>query len=91
MAEQTLILGAENHLVATLTPAVQTGSGAPRCVAVLTNSGVIPRSGPHRMNVHLARRFGPRILELINSHPIQEQTHLHPSRFTADLPTSFPS
>jgi hypothetical protein len=57
MAEQTLILGAENHLVATLTPAAHSGSGAPRCIAVLTNSGVIPRSGPHRMNVHLARRF----------------------------------
>ncbi len=57
MAEQTLILGAENHLVATLTPAATTASGAPRCVAVLTNSGVIPRSGPHRMNVHLSRRF----------------------------------
>jgi hypothetical protein len=57
MAEQTLILGAESHLVATLTPATQAGAGAPRCVAVLTNSGVIPRSGPHRMNVHLARRF----------------------------------
>jgi pimeloyl-ACP methyl ester carboxylesterase len=55
MAEQTLILGAESHLVATLTPAAQTGT--PHCVAVLTNSGVIPRSGPHRMNVHLARRF----------------------------------
>ncbi len=57
MAEQTLILGAENHLVATLTPAAHANAGAPRCVAVLTNSGVIPRSGPHRMNVHLARRF----------------------------------
>ena len=57
MAEQTLILGAESHLVATLTPATQTSTGSPRCVAVLTNSGVIPRSGPHRMNVHLARRF----------------------------------
>ena len=57
MAEQTLILGAESHLVATLTPATQAHAGAPRCVAVLTNSGVIPRSGPHRMNVHLARRF----------------------------------
>jgi pimeloyl-ACP methyl ester carboxylesterase len=55
MAEQTLILGAEQHLVATLTPAA--GGQTPRCVAVLTNSGVIPRSGPHRMNVHLARQF----------------------------------
>jgi Serine aminopeptidase, S33 len=58
MAEQTLILGSEKHLVATMTSAVtQGGSSAPRVVAVLTNSGVIPRIGPHRMNVHLARRF----------------------------------
>ena len=57
MAEQTLILGAEDHLVATLTPAVASSAGPVRCIAVLTNSGVIPRSGPHRMNVHLARRF----------------------------------
>ena len=56
MAEQTLILGAENHLVATLAPA-NTQGAAPPFVALLTNSGVIPRSGPHRMNVHLARRF----------------------------------
>lgn len=55
MAEQTLILGAENHLVATLTPSHV--AGVPPFVALLTNSGVIPRSGPHRMNVHLARRF----------------------------------
>lgn len=58
MAEHTLILGAEQHLVATLTPAE--GGQPVRCVAVLTNSGVIPRSGPHRMNVHLARRFAAR-------------------------------
>lgn len=57
MAEQTLILGAENHLVATLTPASPTRPEPPRYVAVLTNSGVIPRCGPHRMNVHLARKF----------------------------------
>ena len=57
MAEQTLILGAENHLVATLTPANGTDADSPRCVAVLSNSGVIPRIGPHRMNVRLARRF----------------------------------
>jgi pimeloyl-ACP methyl ester carboxylesterase len=57
MGEQSLILGAENHLVATMTPAENGGNSAPRYVAVLTNSGVIPRGGPHRMNVHLARRF----------------------------------
>jgi hypothetical protein len=56
MAEHTLILGDERHLVATLTEAAP-GSPAPLCVAVLTNSGVIPRAGPHRMNVHLARQF----------------------------------
>jgi pimeloyl-ACP methyl ester carboxylesterase len=55
--ERSLILGAENHLVATLTSARATGAGPPRFIAVLSNSGVIPRSGPHRMNVHLARRF----------------------------------
>lgn len=57
MSEQTLIVGAESHLVATLTPAQPGHGNAPPCVAILTNSGVIPRSGPHRMNVHLARRF----------------------------------
>ena len=57
MSEQSFILGAENNLIATLTPAEPTDTTAPRLVAVLTNAGVIPRSGPHRMNVHLARRF----------------------------------
>lgn len=58
MAEHTLMLGSESHLVATFTPAYLSDdtSGAP-IVAILTNSGVIPRSGPHRMNVHLARQF----------------------------------
>jgi dienelactone hydrolase len=57
MSEQTVILGAENHLIATLTPPAAPSSAPPPCIAVLTNSGVIPRSGPHRMNVHLARKF----------------------------------
>lgn len=57
MAEETVILGAENHLVATLTPANRADADPPRCVAILSNSGVIPRIGPHRMNVRLARRF----------------------------------
>ena len=55
-SEQTLILGSENHLVATVTIPADS-AGRPKVVAVLTNSGVIPRTGPHRMNVHLARRF----------------------------------
>jgi pimeloyl-ACP methyl ester carboxylesterase len=57
MPEQTVVMGANNHLVATLTSVDRVKAGAPNCVAVLTNSGVIPRSGPHRMNVHLARKF----------------------------------
>ena len=57
MHEQTVVMGANNHLVATMTSVDQTKGGAASCVAVLTNSGVIPRSGPHRMNVHLARQF----------------------------------
>ncbi len=57
MAELTLILGAENNIVATLTPAIGIHPGSPRCVGVLSNSGVISRIGPHRMNVRLARRF----------------------------------
>lgn len=57
MAEHTLTVGIEHHLVATFTPADTATSGAPPIVALLTNSGVIPRSGPHRMNVHLARRL----------------------------------
>lgn len=58
--EETLVLGDSMHLVATTTtPAVPTSSagGAPPVIALLTNSGVIPRSGPNRMNVHLARHF----------------------------------
>ena len=57
MLERTVITGAESHLVATMTPAEGDFGTAPSCIAVLTNSGVIPRSGPHRMNVHMARRF----------------------------------
>ena len=57
MAEKTLILGADKHLVATFASASPLRD-APRVVAILTNSGVIPRGGPHRMNVHLARQLG---------------------------------
>jgi len=64
-AESTLILGDAQHLVATLTEVdgqvngqvVGEAPGQPPIVALLTNSGVIPRSGPNRMNVHLAREF----------------------------------
>ncbi len=57
MNEQTVILGDDHHLVATLTSATGGATASPGCVALLTNAGVIPRIGPHRMNVRLARRF----------------------------------
>ena len=58
--EETLVLGDSMHLVATTTtPSTPSSSAAdrPPVIALLTNSGVIPRSGPNRMNVHLARHF----------------------------------
>lgn len=55
MQEITRIVGAESHLVATFTPAARPPGTPVPIVAVLSNSGVIPRSGPHRINVLLAR------------------------------------
>lgn len=55
--EETLVLGDSMHLVATTTAPTKSGDAAPPIIALLTNSGVIPRSGPNRMNVHLARHF----------------------------------
>lgn len=55
-SEHTLILGPERHLVATIT-APRPGQTTPQWMAVLTNSGVIGRAGPHRINVRLARQF----------------------------------
>ena len=57
MQEQTRTVGAEGHLVATFTPAQAAPGAAPPVVPVLSNSGVIPRGGPHRINVLLAREF----------------------------------
>ena len=57
MNEQTLIFGPESHLVGTVTSPSQARPGHERTMALLTNAGVIPRIGPHRLNVHLARRF----------------------------------
>jgi pimeloyl-ACP methyl ester carboxylesterase len=55
--EETLVLGDSKHLVATSTTPGQRATEGPPVVALLTNSGVIPRSGPNRMNVRLAREF----------------------------------
>lgn len=58
MQEHTQLVGAAGgRLVATFTPAQSApGAGVPM-VALLSNSGVIPRSGPHRINVLLAREL----------------------------------
>ena len=60
MIEQTLTFGESDHLVATLTLPAQGGFRQGGPMAVLTNSGVISRAGPHRMNVHLARGLAAR-------------------------------
>jgi alpha/beta superfamily hydrolase len=55
--ENTFIIGRENHLVATTTAAQAGAHTAAPFAVILSNSGVIPRVGPHRINVHLARHF----------------------------------
>lgn len=57
MNEQTLIFGPENHLVGTVTLPSAVKPGHEGTMALLTNAGVIPRIGPHRLNVRLARQF----------------------------------
>ena len=58
--EQTLTLGPGGRLVATLTlpQGAAVVRGAP--TALLTNSGVISRVGPHRINVRIARWLATR-------------------------------
>lgn len=54
--EQSFAFGADRGLVGTLTlPSHSDASGAPQGL-LLFNAGVLPRTGPHRMNVKLARR-----------------------------------
>ena len=63
--ERTLTFGVEHNLVGTLTlpPAAPRSidgaepAPAPRYAVLLTNVGLMPRSGPYRLNVELARRF----------------------------------
>jgi hypothetical protein len=53
-SEKTLLFGADRNLVGTLTtPATTTAKYA----VLLTNVGVMPRCGPYRSNVIVARRF----------------------------------
>lgn len=58
--EQTLTLGPEGRLLATLTLPHGSAAGRGAPTALLTNSGVISRVGPHRINVHIARRLAKR-------------------------------
>ena len=55
MTELPVVFGAERHLVGTLT----LPSGPPRSAAafLLLNAGVVNRTGPHRINVKLARQL----------------------------------
>lgn len=55
MIEQNLIFGPERHLVGTVTLPEQPVAG--QVMLLLTNAGVIPRVGPHRVNFKLARHF----------------------------------
>jgi hypothetical protein len=57
MRETTRIFGPEKHLVGTFTEATSSRGPCPNLMVLLTNAGVVSRSGPHRINVHLARRF----------------------------------
>jgi Serine aminopeptidase, S33 len=57
MIERTFVFGTERHLVGTVTSPQQARPGLGRTMLLLTNAGVIPRIGPHRLNVRLARRF----------------------------------
>jgi dienelactone hydrolase len=57
MHEQTHIFGSDQHLVGTVTLPSHAKPEFSSVMVLLTNAGVIPRSGPHRMNVKLARRF----------------------------------
>lgn len=55
--EESLMLGQSRHLVSTFVTPADLSGRTPPVVALLTNSGVIPRSGPNRMNVHLSQQF----------------------------------
>lgn len=57
MNEQTLIFGPDKHLVGTVSLPAQPKPGRDNVMVLLTNAGVIPRIGPHRLNVKLARHF----------------------------------
>ena len=57
MREVLLKFGSASHLVGTATLPDETGAPAPLAL-VMFNAGLIPRQGPHRLNVRIARRLG---------------------------------
>lgn len=57
MMDQTVFFGPEGQLVGTLSLPSTFGGRAKPLVALLSNSGVIGRAGPNRLNVLLARQF----------------------------------
>lgn len=58
--ERTEILGGADGLVATFCEPTDDPGAASRPCVLLTNAGVIPRIGAHRMNVRLARALAAR-------------------------------
>jgi dienelactone hydrolase len=54
--ERTLVFGAEGNLAGTLTLPAGSQRQA-RHAVLLTNVGLMPRCGPYRLNVEMARRF----------------------------------
>jgi dienelactone hydrolase len=57
MKEATVCFGPDGALVGTHAYAVQGNSAFPGLAVLLTNAGLIDRTGPHGMNVRLARAF----------------------------------
>ncbi|WKB53895.1 serine aminopeptidase domain-containing protein [Eleftheria terrae] len=57
MTEETIVFGPEQNLVGTFTAPRPGPAVRDDVMVLLSNAGVIPRIGPHRINVKLARHF----------------------------------
>ena len=60
MTETTILFGPDDHLVGTFTAPPAGVPARNDVLLLLTNAGVIPRIGPHRLNVRIARHFAQR-------------------------------
>lgn len=58
--EQTILCGSGHNLITTITLPSGIATARDRPTVLLTNSGVISRAGPYRINVQLARRLAER-------------------------------